>query len=138
MFWGQSASGGPKHGPLATLPSMTPDSSGWNPGLSVGRKKIYEDADQSGQSDRVRKHGAEQVALFALLSDRRARYDDRLSVDHFSHDAPGRIRRRHQDRAQAQPVGRDHLQTAEQRVRTGVGAGQRDAQPSEHGSEEWK
>jgi len=57
--------------------------------MQYRRKKIDEYADQGGQGDRVRKHGAEQVALLALLADRRARYDDRLSIDHFSHYAAG-------------------------------------------------
>src|SRR6185312_12532338 len=86
----------------------------------------------------MREHRAEQIALFALFSDRRASYDDRLSIDHFSHYAARRVRRRHQNRAEVETIRGDDLQTAEQSVRSGVGAGQSDAQPAEHGSEEGK
>src|SRR5262249_46361361 len=103
-------------------PSMTPSPSGRNPGLSMRRKKIYDGAHQSSQGDGMREHGAEQIALLALLPDRSASYDDRLSVDHLSHYTAGRVCRSHQDRAQAQSIRCNHLQTAEQRVRPGVSA----------------
>jgi hypothetical protein len=44
--------------------------------------------------------------------------------------------RRHQDRREAELLGGDLLQTAEEHVRGGVGPGERDAEPAEQRAEE--
>ena len=62
--------------------------------------------------------------------------DDRLRVDHLAHHAAGAVGRAHQVRAEAELLGRDPLHAAEQHVRRGVGAGQRDAEPAHQGAEE--
>src|SRR2546425_6374495 len=63
---------------------------------------------------------------------------DGLRVDHFAHHAAGTIRGAHEDGAQVQLLRGDFLQTAEERVRRSVAAGQRDAEPADKGSEERK
>ena len=62
--------------------------------------------------------------------------DDALRVDHLAHDAARAVGRGHQHRAEAELLGGDPLQAAEQHVRRRVGAGQRDAEPAEHRPEE--
>ena len=49
---------------------------------------------------------------------------------------PAELAAAHQDRTQAELLGGHLLQVAEQGVRTGVGAGQRHAQPPEQRPEE--
>ena len=72
-----------------------------------------------------------QDPLLALLVRRDARDDDALRVDHLPHDAAAAVRRGREDRVDAELLGADHLQTAEEDVRGGVASRQRDAEPAE-------
>ncbi len=93
-------------------------------------------AHQRGQREAVEEHVAQDVAFVAVPLRGRRRDDDALRVDHLAHDAAGAVGRGHQHRREAELLGRDLLQAAEQHVRRRVGAGQRDAEPAEHRAEE--
>ena len=62
---------------------------------------------------------------------RSRRHDDRLSVDHLSHDPARRIRRGHQNRIQVKLQRGDSLQVAKEDVARRIRAGQSDSQPAQ-------
>src|SRR5437667_6074624 len=93
--------------------------------------------------DGCKRHGApeqeaENGAFVAYLIGRGRCNANRLRVNHLAHHAPGAIRGAHQNRAEIELLGGDFLQTSEKRVRRGVAASQRDAQPSDVSAEERK
>ncbi len=101
-------------------------------------KCIYYDnqTDQAGEGHAVLEDDLEDLGLSADLLGCGTRDDDRLCVDHFPHDAPARIGCGHQDRADAEPLGRDLLKVTEEHIRTRIGARQGHPQPSQQGPEE--
>ena len=98
--------------------------------------KRHDQADQAGERHAVLEDDLEDLGLTADLLGRGTRDDDRLCVDHLPHDAPARVGRSHQDRADAEPLGGDFLKVAEEHIRTRVGARQGHSQPAQQGPEE--
>ena len=93
-------------------------------------------ADQHGQHEAVEEDEAEDAALAAGLLGGHGGHDDALGVDHLAHHAARAVAGHDQHRVQAQLLGRDPLQAAEQGVARGVGAGQGHAQPAQQRREE--
>src|SRR5438874_184012 len=97
-----------------------------------------DDANNRAKRQRMPDHKSKDDAFVSDLIGGGSGHANRLRIHHLAHDAARAIRGSHQDRIQTQLFRGDALQTAEQRVRRRVTAPERDAQPSQEGSEERK
>ena len=89
----------------------------------------------SSASARLCQKTARKTVPASGLSDvparRDARHHDALCVDHFSHHPARAVRCRHENRREAELLRRDFLQIAEEHVRGGIAAGERDTEPAD-------
>src|SRR5882724_3857763 len=77
----------------------------------------HQNSDQSRERQTVKENPAQDVALVSFPPSGRARDDNRLRINHFSHHAAGAIRRAHQNRTEPELRRRDLLQAAKQHIR---------------------
>ena len=108
-----------------------------------------DEADDGGEDDAVPEDSFENVGFFPDLMGGGGRNADALSVDHFAHDAAGAVGSANEHlQLLARQAGKhagviiedfgggDLLQTAEEGVAAGVGAGQENAEPAQNGRKE--
>src|SRR5215472_4582445 len=98
----------------------------------------YDDANDGAKRNRVPNHKPENHAFVADLVGGGSSNANRLRIHHLTHHAARAVGGSHQHRIQTQLFRGDALQTAEERVRGSITAGERDAEPSEEGPEKRK
>src|SRR5690348_6466493 len=69
----------------------------------------HEQANERREREAVKEYITQDSPFVPEIARRRARDDDALGVDHLSHHAPRAVRRRHQDRTQAESLRGDLL-----------------------------
>src|SRR5215468_10343425 len=108
----------------------------WYRGWEYISIKEYYYADDGTKSHRMPRHKSENDSFIAHLlgGSRGNRY--RLRIHHFPHYSSGAVGRAHQNRVDAKLLRSDSLQTAKQRIRGSVAAGERYPQPTEECAEE--
>ena len=97
------------------------------------------EADGGGHHDAVPQSKAKEFCLIGDGHGSGCRRDrDVLHADHLAHYTAGGVGGCHKGRLKSETAGRHHLQIAEERICRGIGAGQKDTQPTEQGAEEGK
>ncbi len=96
----------------------------------------HQPAKDQSQDDAVLEGAGQDLALAALQVGDGGAGGDVLRRDHLAHHPARRVGGGDQHRVEAELVGGDHLQVAEQSIARGVAARQEDGQPAQEGREQ--